>query len=67
MLFESMRMLSTILPSTRVILKRFVLKLTADLLMTKKIKLKDVTWVLGDKPTKTIAGPITWTDKRKGK
>ena len=30
-------------------------------------RLKAVTWCLGDKPCKTLAGPITWTDKRKGR
>lgn len=35
--------------------------------LTKSIKLKDVTWVLGAKPCKTLAGPITWADKPKGK
>ena len=29
--------------------------------------LKAVTWCLGDKPCKTLAGPITWVDKRKGR
>ena len=30
--------------------------------MTKR-KLNNVTWCLGDKPCKTLRGPITWTDK----
>ena len=34
--------------------------------MTKK-KLKNVTWVLGDKPCKTLQGPITWCDGNKSK
>ena len=34
---------------------------------TGRKKLKAVTWCMGDKPCRTLAGPITWVDKRKGR
>ena len=34
-------------------------------LKAKQIKLSNVTWVLGDKPIKSLK--LDWVDKRKGK
>ncbi len=41
--------------------------LWAESVEHQRKKLKPVTWCLGDAPCRTLRGPITWTDKRKGR